>query len=102
VLNPLLALVDRCLPPDLARRGHWEQLLRGRALAGVLLLSLLHTGGMVPSMLTLAPEDRVFSLIIGAVGALSVVVIGACLWALRQGRPHVLIANLFVGFSGSI
>lgn len=98
MLRGLLALVDRCLPPELSRLGHWEQLHRGRALVGVLLLSLLHTAVMVPPMLTLAPQGRAFSLAIGGAGVVTVVMIGLCLWVLRQGYSCTLIANLFIGF----
>jgi diguanylate cyclase (GGDEF)-like protein len=100
--NQLQALIDRFLPDDLLHRGTWEQLLRGRALAGVLLLSLLHTIAMVPPMLTLAPEGRDFTLVAGGLGVLTVVVIPCFLHALRRGHSLMLLANLFVGYSGSI
>src|SRR5690606_15340938 len=31
VLSRLVALIDRCLPPELEGTGHWEQLHRSRA-----------------------------------------------------------------------
>jgi diguanylate cyclase (GGDEF)-like protein len=95
----LLAVIDRCLPPDLERAGHWEQLHRGRALAGALLLSLLHTALLMPGMIWLQRSDHIFMVVSTGSGIAALSIVAVCLRWLRSGVPFVPIANLFISLS---
>jgi len=93
----LLRVIDRCLPPDLARAGHWEQLYRGRALAGTLLLAVAYAVVLMPLVAWMQRDDHYYLLMVAIVGPTAVGIIVTCLWLLHRGLSFVVVGNLFMG-----
>ncbi len=98
ITRVLLREIDRWLPAELSRLGHWEQLYRGRALAGTLLLAITYAVILLPVVAWLQRDDEHYLRVVTLVGPLAMVLISACLWMLRHGYPFVVIGNLFMGF----
>jgi diguanylate cyclase (GGDEF)-like protein len=97
ITRALLRVIDRWLPADLARLGHWEQLYRGRALAGTLLLAITYALVLLPVVAWMQRDDALYIRVVGIIGPLAVILIATCLWMLRRGHSFVLIGNIFMG-----
>ena len=92
----ILNLIDRCLPADLTRSGYWEQIYRGRALAGTLLLALGYAVLLMPLVAWLQRGDLFYLKIVMAVGPIAIGIISLCLWLLHRGLSFVVVGNLFM------